>query len=213
VHDIRNTLGTVALYLESLGLPAPTDTARILARSDALLKKATSMCSDLLRDAVQSGAPAPRRIFDVTRTIEEVLGLIAPIVPAETALSLASDGPVYVMADPKDVFRILFNLICNAVDVARTAGTVRRIALALEQNGATVTIRIADDGPGLPEGVRARLFRPGQSTTGGTGLGLSIARELAERNGALLELSASAGGAEFMLELQGVERLRASPRQ
>ena len=50
-HDIRNTLGTVSLYLESLERPAETDTVRLLARSDALLKKATSMCSDLMREA------------------------------------------------------------------------------------------------------------------------------------------------------------------
>ena len=104
-------------------------------------------------------------------------------MPAATTLTLANSAPVHVTANPKDVFRILFNLIHNAVGVARAAGTPRRIELALEQTGATVTIRIADDGPGLPDDVRARLFRRGRSTTGGNGYGLSIARELAERNG------------------------------
>ena len=149
-HDIRNTLGTVALYLESLERHGQGDTVRMLTRSDALLKKAACMCSDLMREAVQTSASVPRRTFDVTRTIEEVLGLVAPIVPAATTLNLASSAPVYVIANPKDVFRILFNLIHNAVGVARAAGTMRRIELALEQTGATVTIRIADDGPGLP---------------------------------------------------------------
>jgi signal transduction histidine kinase len=199
-HDIRNTLGTVALYLE--GLERQADTVRILARSDALLKKATSMCSDLMREAGQSGLRKPRQTFDVTRTIEEVVGLVAPIVPAATTLHLVSSGPVFVIADPKDMFRILFNLIHNAVGVARTAGTPRRIALALEQNDATVTIRIADDGPGLPNDVRKRLFRRNRSAAGG-GHGLSIARELAERNGAALALSDRARGTEFTIELQG----------
>src|SRR4051812_45175687 len=175
-HDIRNTLGTVALYLESLERSGQKDMFRILARSDALLNKATSMCSDLLREAMQSDQSGPRPAFDVTRTIEEVLGLIAPIVPAETTLSLASKGPIQVVANPKDVFRILFNLLHNAVGVARTAGTPRRIALTLEQNGATVKIRIADDGPGLPESVRNRLFRRGGSPALANGHGLAIAR-------------------------------------
>jgi signal transduction histidine kinase len=204
-HDIRNTLGTVSLYLESLERPSETDTVRLLARSDALLKKATGMCSDLMREAVQSGTDVPRRPFDVRRTIEEVLGLIAPILPAATTLSLAGSEPIYVIADPKDVFRILFNLIHNAVGVARAAGMTRRIALALEQSDATVTIRIADDGPGLPKDVRAQLFRRGQSATGGSGYGLSIARELAERNGALLNLSDTVRGTEFTIELQAID--------
>jgi signal transduction histidine kinase len=204
-HDIRNTLGTVSLYLESLERPCETDTVRLLARSDALLKKATGMCSDLMREAAQSGTNVLRRPFDVRRTIEEVLGLIAPILPAATTLSLAGSEPAYVIADPKDVFRILFNLIHNAVGVARAAGMTRRIALALEQNDATVTIRIADDGPGLPEDVRLRLFQRSQSMNARSGYGLSIARELAERNGALLNLVDTPLGTEFTIELQGID--------
>src|SRR5207302_3473959 len=174
-------------------------------RSDALLKKATSMCSDLMREAVQSGTKVRRLPFDVRRTIEEVLGLIAPTVPAATTLSLAGDDPVYVIADPKDVFRILFNLVHNAVGVARASGMTRRIALALEQDGAAVTIRIADDGPGLPDDVRARLFQRSRSTSAGNGYGLSIARELAERNGAVLNLADTLRGTEFTIELQGID--------
>jgi signal transduction histidine kinase len=200
-HDIRNTLGTVALHLEAL--ERRTDTVGILARSNALLKKATSMCSDLMLEARQSGMKMPRQTFDVTRTIEEVIGLVAPVVPAATTLHLVSSGPVYVTANPKDLFRILFNLIHNAVGVARTAGTPRGIALALEQNDATVTIRVADDGPGLPDDVRKRLFQRDPSVVGGSGYGLSIARELAERNGAALELSDRVRGTEFTIELQG----------
>jgi signal transduction histidine kinase len=203
-HDIRNTLGTVSLYLESLERPCETDTVRLLARSDALLKKATGMCSDLMREAAQSGTNVLRRPFDVRRTIEEVLGLIAPILPAATTLSLAGSEPVYVIADPKDIFRILFNLIHNAVGVARAAGMTRRIALALEQRDATVIIMIADDGPGLPEDVRARLFQRSGSINASSGYGLSIARELAERNGALLNLIDTVRGTEFTIELLGI---------
>ena len=204
-HDIRNTLATAALYLESLEHPRETDTVRLLARSDALLKKAATMCSDLMREAAQKGTSATRRTFDVTGAIEEVLGLIAPIVPAATTLDLVSSAPVYVIANPKDVFRILFNLLHNAVGAARAAGMTRRIAIALEQNGATVTIRIADDGPGLPEDVRVRLFQRSQSARDSNGYGLSIARELAERNGAFLNLSDTVRGTEFTIELQGID--------
>jgi signal transduction histidine kinase len=203
-HDIRNTLGTIALYLESLERLGHADAMRKLARSDALLKKAAGMCSDLMREAVQKSAIGPRWRFDVSQTIEEVLGLIAPIVPVTTTLSLASSGPAYVAANPKDVFRILFNLIHNAAGVARGAGTMRRIELAVTRSGAIVTIKIADDGPGLPDDIRTRLFQRSRSTSG-RGHGLSIARELAERNGAILELADTGRGTEFTLELQGID--------
>src|SRR5262249_14762295 len=173
-HDIRNTLGTVALYLEALERPSRSDTVRMLSRSDALLKKATSMCSDLLREARESGKDPTRWIFDLTRTVEEVVGLIAPIAPTAPTLNLTSTGAIYVTANPKDVFRILFNLIHNAVGVARTTGTIRSISVALEENDATVSIRIADDGPGLPDHVRERLFRPTRSATAATGYRLPL---------------------------------------
>jgi signal transduction histidine kinase len=203
-HDIRNTLGTVALHLESLERRSEPDTARTVTRSHALLKKAADMCQDLMREAAETGTCVQRRKFDAMQTIGEVFDLIAPIVPASTTLSIAARGPVYVMADPQDLFRILFNLIHNAVGVARAAGSMRRIDLSLEQSGTTVRIRIADDGPGLPEQVKARLFRRDRSAGGSNGYGLSIARELAERNGAMLQLSSGARGTEFTIELQGV---------
>ena len=206
-HDIRNTLGTVSLYLESLERSSQADPAVVLTRSDALLKQAASMCSDLMREAGQESAAAPRRIFDITRTVEEVLGLIAPIVPPATTLHLVGSAPVYAVDNPKDVFRILFNLVHNAVAAARATGIPRRIELALEQKDSVVTVRIADDGPGLPQDVRARLFQRNPSASG-NGYGLSIARELSERNGAFLELSDTDRGTEFTIELPGVRDVR-----
>ena len=75
------------------------------------------------------------------------------------------------------------------------------MTLLIERSGATVKVRIADDGPGLPATVRTKLFRRQKSGTGGSGIGLSIARELAEQNGGVLQLAESARGTTFVLEL------------
>jgi two-component system, OmpR family, sensor histidine kinase QseC len=81
----------------------------------------------------------------------------------------------------------------------------RRIALAPEQNDATLTIRVANDGPSLPDDVRKRLFQRNPSVARGSGYGRSIAREHAEHNGAALELSDRVRGREFTIELQGAD--------
>ena len=161
------------------------------------------MCSDLLNQTAQNGMQARRQQFDVMQSIEEVFDFVVPIVPAATTLSLSGTGPIYAIANPQDVFRILFNLIHNAICVARAEGTMRRIALSLEQRAETVIIRIADDGPGLPEDIKTSLFALARSTRDGNGYGLPISRELAERNGAILKLENCARGTEFTLELQG----------
>jgi signal transduction histidine kinase len=203
-HDIRNTLGTMSLYLERLERPSEPETLQVVALTNALIAKAAAMCNDAIRDAGAADS-AQRRSFDLMQTIAQVFDLVAPIVPAPVELALESDGPVMVMADPQDVFRILFNLIHNAVGVARRSDGIRRIELAVERKGASVRLRIADDGPGLPEAVRANLFRRGTSESGSTGYGLSIARELAERNGGMLELADIGAGTTFTLDLQGVK--------
>ena len=78
--------------------------------------------------------------------------------------------------------------------------------------GAMVTVRISDDGPGLPKAVRGKLFsRIGNCKANCGGLGIAIARELAERNGATLRLAndtnKSKKGAAFVLELPGVRSI------
>jgi signal transduction histidine kinase len=110
-----------------------------------------------------------------------------------------------VLADPQDVFRIVFNLLHNAISIARRpAGEkskISSITLLVERSGATVAVRIADDGPGLPTHVRNTLFRRCDAHLTGNGMGLAIARELAERNGGVLKLVESARGTTFLLEL------------
>ena len=106
-----------------------------------------------------------------------------------------------MLADQQDVFRILFNLVHNAATIARRSGAVRRIRLAVACTSTTAIITVADDGPGLPEAIRGRLFRCGTSGTGSSGYGLSIARELAERNGGVLELAEVQRGTTFVVEL------------
>ncbi len=200
-HDIRNTLGTVALYLETLERPAEPETIRIVSLTNTLIAKAAGMCSEAMRDATR-GASVQRRNFDVMATIGQVFDLVAPILPKPVKLVTRSHGAVHVKADPQDIFRILFNLLHNAASVARQTQGIGQIEIAVETAGPFVRLRIVDDGPGLPEKVRARLFRTGESTTGGNGYGLAIARELAERNGGMLDLTDTASGTAFVLELE-----------
>ena len=197
-HDIRNALGTIALYVDTLECPANPQSGRTVASTQALLARVAAMCSGAAKQA--DGGPASRASSDVARTVAQVRELIASTLPAAVSLETDAQDPTPVVADAQDVFRILFNLLHNAATVAR-GGSLRAIRVTLARTGTMAVISIADDGPGVPAAVRSRLFLGGRSTTGGSGQGLAIARELAERNGGTLRLADTPHGATFVVEL------------
>src|SRR6266446_10719192 len=126
-----------------------------------------------------------------------------PIAAADGfTVNIVSDAPVHVLADQNEIFRVLFNLLHNALTVARAAPRLRRIDISVERAGRIVVLRIADNGGGLPRKVAERCFR--RPAAGAIhGFGLAIARELMERNGGTLSCETSAKGTTFRLELAG----------
>ena len=103
-------------------------------------------------------------------------------------------------ADADALERILLNLVENAF---RHAGNGVAVELSAERSRDRLTIEVSDNGSGVPEDIRARLFEHFQrgGKRGGAGLGLAIARELAQALGGSLTLADSNRGARFVVEL------------
>ena len=96
--------------------------------------------------------------------------------------------------------RVLTNLIDNALRFAGNKPASIRIVSHQNDVHGTVDVSVIDDGPGINEPERSQVFEPFFTTrSSGTGLGLYIARELAEANGAHLDLLENAPGAHFCL--------------
>jgi len=90
------------------------------------------------------------------------------------------------------VFRVLFNVMSNAVRVAsRKANAIKSVTIRVGIEGTAVTMQVSENGAGLPACVQAGLFRtqPSRSRSPRHGYGLAITRELAERNGGTLTLA------------------------
>jgi signal transduction histidine kinase len=111
-----------------------------------------------------------------------------------------ADGAPVIVSDGDRVLQIISNLLSNAFRWTPDGG---RIELELASSNGTITVDVADTGPGIGSEERERIFRPFWSTDGrGTGLGLPIARELAVALGGRIELQSELGrGSRFRLVL------------
>ncbi len=91
------------------------------------------------------------------------------------------------------------NLVDNALDVAKTG-----VAISAAREGRNVIVRVTDDGPGIPDELRARIFDPFFTTKPvgkGTGLGLDIARRLVRRHHGDIAVASHPGRTEFTVTL------------
>lgn len=203
-HDIRNALATIGLHLETLERLSGTRGRQIALAAHDLMSRTAAMCSEAMQQGEHIDVANRRRGFDITKTIVQVANLLRATAPQDFEIRVAGSGSFAVLANQQDVFRVVFNLLHNAIAIARKqheGARMSHVTLLVERSGPTVTVRVADDGPGLPPAVRASLFRRKNTQAGGNGMGLAIAREFAERNGGVLRLEESARGTTFVLEL------------
>ncbi|MDO1559160.1 HAMP domain-containing sensor histidine kinase [Brevundimonas sp. 2R-24] len=207
-HDLRNMLSAAQIASERLADSADPRVAKALPRLERALDRALTLSENVL-DYGKTEEPAPQlhrlRLAGVVRAAAEDAGL------DDQRVRLTWKGParLQVQADPDHLHRILVNLMRNArqaIEQDRPGGE-GRVAVSARREPGWVLIRLSDDGPGLPERIRQRLFQPfSGARPGGAGLGLAISRELAEAHGGRLELLDSGPtGAVFEIALPDPE--------
>jgi two-component system NtrC family sensor kinase len=124
----------------------------------------------------------------------------------EVSLDLADDIPL-ILADADQIHQVLLNLIINAQQSLQESAGARRITVGsrFDARAGTVSIKVADNGPGIPEHLRARVFEPYFTTkpTGiGTGVGLAVSLGIVEAHGGTIAVDCPAqGGAQFTIML------------
>ncbi len=203
-HDLRNMLANAQLISDRLtSIPDPT-VQQFAPKLIASLDRAINFCNDSLKFGRAEEAEPRRDFMRLKPLVEEVgdgFGL-----PSETiAWSIDMDDGLMVDADHEHLFRILSNLVRNAVQAIEGLGDEAKhaISVSARREGRKVDIVVKDDGPGVPPRARANLFRAFQGAVrkGGTGLGLAIAAELAAVHGGSVRLIDTDKGAAFLIEL------------
>ncbi len=199
-HDLRNLLANTQLLSDRLtSSPDPT-VQRFAPKLIASLDRAIAFCNDTLRYGKAAEQDPRRELFRLKTVLDEVGdGLSLP--REQIAWRVTLDAQLKIDADREHMFRVLTNLVRNAIQAieAQGPGTRGEITVTADRTNNAVKLRLSDNGPGVPAKARARLFQAfqGSARRGGTGLGLAIAHELVTAHGGTLELIDSAAGAVF----------------
>ncbi|MER7817351.1 HAMP domain-containing sensor histidine kinase [Streptomyces sp. NPDC096153] len=199
-HELRSPIASLRTQLEvGAAHPGLLDVPGAVADTVRLQQLAADL---LLLARLDAGERPGRARLDLAVTVREEVAQRG----AADRLPVAVDAEesVEVAGSRGQLARVLGNLLDNAQRHARGA-----VSVTVRREGGDAVLTVADDGPGVPGPERERIFerfvRLDDARTrdaGGAGLGLAIARDVAQRHGGTLTVSATAGGgALFVLRL------------
>jgi signal transduction histidine kinase len=208
-HEIRNPLGGLELFATAAQESDDrTERNRILGRVRDEVEALNHIINDFL--AFARPPEAVLRLHDACGPVKEAAELVSMEVGQNGKVVdlVLPDEPLIVSADPAHVKRATLNLARNAAQ----AGDHVRISAGLYRG--EVRISVSDDGPGVPEDLRSRIFEPFVTDKEqGAGLGLAIVCKVAEANGGRVELVDPADedhvgeGAEFRVYFKSSDEL------
>ncbi len=213
-HELRTPLAAVRATLESLTRMAhfseaeARDILKVIERQNLRLSELVSDLLFLSRfdRQIKLGDRYPCSLQDILGDIEEELAALA----LQTGITLSSSfeltTPIIVMGNEEQLYRMVFNLVANAINYTPTGG---RVTISLGYNNQHALIRIADNGIGITPEHHAKIFdrfyRVGGDRSrhsGGSGLGLAIAKAIAQSHrGSIHVQSELDKGSTFTIQL------------
>ena len=200
-HDFNNLLAAILLHVRWLERD-PEAAAEAGAAIRELADEGTEVVREMLLFARRESTPP--RTLDLAALVVAHESVLHHLLPASVELRLTlPEGVVPVVGNPVALRRALLNLVVNAGDAVPAAGGWVRVALATD--GDRAVLEVSDNGPGVPEEYRERLFEPFVSSRRhgrGAGLGLAVVYAIVTEHGGEIELDPSAGpGARFVVRL------------
>jgi len=206
-HELNNPLSVVvarAVLLEEQG-DAATQAAALKIRT------AAERCARIVRTFLamarqQRPARGPVAINEVVSAALDIASYALRTSSVEVVLDLAQDIPL-IPADADQLHQVFLNLIINAQQSLQEQPVPRRLRIAsrLDAGAGMVRVTLEDNGPGIPEHLRVRVFEPYFTTkpTGvGTGVGLAVSLGIVEaHDGTLTVACPEGGGATFTVTL------------
>ena len=184
-HEVENSLDELSAVVEE---------------SREGVERTIAIARDM-REFAHSGDELRARV-DLEEILESCTRVAAIVGRGDGQVALTAEPALWVEGAPESLRQAFLNLIVNGLQAAGPEG---RVWIDAARDGSAIRVRIHDDGPGVPEAHRARLFEPFYSTRPGgegTGLGLYMSQQiLARHEGTIGVDDGPEGGALFVVDL------------
>lgn len=208
IHDIKNPLQVIRGQAELLELDGcskrdgcPTGRCQSIIRSADHI---TDMANELL-DFSRGSVSLKLRHIAPNAWLDDVLGLLKPMIEnRKITLNGEALTTDLLQIDADRMTRAVYNLAANALQAMQGVGKLT-VRISRDQQG--FEIAVIDNGPGIPEEIRDRLFDPFVTSGkgGGTGLGTSIAKKIIEDHGGQISFETQTGiGTTFHIRFPGL---------
>lgn len=203
-HDLRNMLSAAQMLSDQVATLPDPKVQRLAPRLVITLDKAIQFAQSVLNYG-RENRELPRPVaVDLRALAFEAATTCSLLKHPQIVFENHIPDDTTLLVDPDNLARVFGNLFNNSVEVLEEQGeknSTPAISISALHDENSLSIRIADNGPGMLPRAQKNLFVPFESSTkiGGTGLGLVIAKELIQANGGTIELEHSDVGTCFVM--------------
>jgi len=200
-HEINNPLTGVLAYAEDLRDSKPADSPEYQDLS--VIVRETLRCRDIVRNLLDFSRQEEPKFeqLDPNDVVAQSLSLVKKLPEfrnIEITKRLCENIP-FIQGDPQQIQQVILNFMLNAAEAMEGRGKISLITEYDERQNSSI-IKVEDDGPGIPENLRDKIFEPFFSTKGTSGLGLAVSWGIIERHLGAIEVEMSdSGGASFSI--------------
>jgi len=214
-HEVRNSLNFINLSIDQIRAKHVVGDQRAageLQRNLVNIKDEVSRLNRLVNDFLAAGRQSPPQLAacDLWETIRQAIG-VAEKQAQQQGVTISNDLPhedPVLRADAAQLKTCFLNVLTNSIQAMPQGGSIHVSATMRPSDGksATVELRFADTGTGIPPGNREKIFTPFYSTKPtGFGLGLAITRKIIEDHGGSIRVAdtndAAQNGTIMVIEL------------
>lgn len=203
-HEIRTPLASISGSIETLLKnikPNNPDDEKLVSISLREIRRLDKLITEFLIFVRPSGSSFSQ--VNLRKIIEEVAMSVRNVKNIETRPQIStqfSGEEIAVAADAEKLKQVFFNLLMNSIEAARSSEV--KIDIDVRDGGASWIVYVRDDGQGIPDNLREKIFNPFFTTKKhGTGLGLANVAQIVKRHGGDIRVVPVAAGALFEIRL------------